>query len=149
MNLNKTSRYTAAAALFSGVAAMFRPQGGARRERKPFPTMIVSPGIAAWNRAVTAKKLPRIKRPTRVYETGQHPKLAPQRVHKQHKHQLRDEHGAITLVGGTYTVEGEGLQPTSREHLLGGVFEGVGAGGRTEYTARRIWLGGISAQRGY
>lgn len=62
---------------------------------------------------------------------------------------LRDEHGAYTLTGGTYTVEGEGLQPTSREHLFGGVFKGVGAGGHSEYTARRKWLAGISAQRGY
>jgi hypothetical protein len=58
----------------------------------------------------------------------------------------RDEHGAYTLVGSVYEMEGEDLQPTSREHLFGG---SVANGGHTQYTARRIWLAGVSAQRGY
>ena len=52
-------------------------------------------------------------------KTFQHAaKLAEVRKHKQHKHPLRDEHGAYTLTG------------------------------RYEH-GRRVWLAGISAQRGY
>ena len=61
---------------------------------------------------------------------------------------LHDEHGAVTLVGSVYEMEGENLQPTSREYLFGGSV-GPGGSGHTQYTARRIWLAGISAQRGY
>jgi hypothetical protein len=58
------------------------------------------------------------------------PKFAKARAHKQHKHPLRDEHGAYTLVG---RPRGYGRNDTSELPNFG----------------RRIWLGGISAQRGY
>lgn len=61
----------------------------------------------------------------------------------------RDEHGAYVAVGPVYEMqaaEGECINPSSREHVLGGAF---GNGGHTDYTARRKWLAGISAQRGY
>lgn len=50
------------------------------------------------------------------------------RKHKQHTHPLRDEHGAFTLVGRSND------EPSSI--LVNGQF-------------RRIWLGGVSAQRGF
>jgi hypothetical protein len=62
------------------------------------------------------------------------------------KAKLRNEHGAYTLVGAVYEMEGEDLRPTPSEHLFGGC---AGPDGYTSYTARRIWLAGISAQRGY
>jgi hypothetical protein len=72
------------------------------------------------------------------------PKFPRERKRKQHAHQLHDEHGAYTLVGGTYEVEG--IEPdTSREHVTSSWVDGEDFG----YTARRKWLGGISAQRGY
>lgn len=56
---------------------------------------------------------------------------------------LRDEHGAVTLVGSRYTIEGG--TPSKQEFVFSaGVGDGEGF-----YTARRIWLAGISAQRGY
>lgn len=61
-------------------------------------------------------------------DTGQRPKFAKQRKHKQHTHPLRDEHGAFTLVGRSND------EPSSI--LVDGQF-------------RRKWLAGISAQRGY
>jgi len=62
---------------------------------------------------------------------------------------LRDEHGAYTLTGSTYEMqaaEGATITPTAGEHVFGGTF---GNGGHTDYAARRKWLAGISAQRGY
>lgn len=60
------------------------------------------------------------------------------------KAELRDEHSAYTLVGSTYEVEG--MAPdTSREHVTSSWVHGEDMG----YTARRKWLAGISAQRGY
>jgi hypothetical protein len=57
---------------------------------------------------------------------------------------LRDEHGAYTTVGSTYEVEG--MAPdTAREHVTSSWVHGEDMG----YTARRKWLAGISAQRGY
>ena len=57
---------------------------------------------------------------------------------------LRDSHGAYTLVGATYEVEG--MAPDSdREHVRSSWVHGEDMG----YTARRKWLAGISAQRGY
>lgn len=53
------------------------------------------------------------------------PKFKRVRKHKQHVHPLRDEHGAMTLVGATHQAT----------HQV--------------YGYRRVWLGGISAQRGY
>lgn len=56
----------------------------------------------------------------------------------------RDAHGAVTFVGPAY--ECVGVEPTSREFVLSG---GKEASGERFYTARRIWLAGISAQRGF
>jgi hypothetical protein len=57
---------------------------------------------------------------------------------------FRDENGAYTCTGGIYQVEG--MAPdTNREHVLSSWVHGEDTG----YTARRKWLGGISAQRGY
>lgn len=51
--------------------------------------------------------------------------------------------GAYTLTGSAYTVQG--ATPTTRDHVMSaGVGDGEGF-----YTARRIWLAGISAQRGF
>lgn len=56
----------------------------------------------------------------------------------------RDERGAYTCVGRTYEVEG--MAPdTGREHATASWVHGEDMG----YTARRKWLAGISAQRGY
>lgn len=57
---------------------------------------------------------------------------------------LRDEHGAYTCVGPVYEVEGMGPD-TDREHVTSSWVHGEEMG----YTARRKWLAGISAQRGY
>jgi len=51
------------------------------------------------------------------------PKFAKPRKHKQHTHPIRDAHGAHTLVGRKFAFNGE--------------------------TIRRMWLAGLSAQRGY
>ncbi len=56
---------------------------------------------------------------------------------------LRDEHGVITLTG--VVCEFVDCKPDSRWYELGG---SSGPDGFTKY-ARRIWLAGISAQRGY
>lgn len=129
-----------------------------RKARKPIPQMVCSPPevIAAWNARVKQRsdRLDRIGRAKRkrliaIKDNGQHPKFVAERVHTQHKHPLRDEHGAYTLTGGFYTIEGEGVRPSSREHVLGGVFCGPGVDENSEYTARRKWLAGISAQRGF
>jgi hypothetical protein len=93
--------------------------------------------IAEWNRAVdernAARKRPSGKFNFNVKGTGQHPKLPKDRAHKQHKHPLRDDHGAYTLVGkARQTME---------------YVEGVAVG--YAMTERRMWLAGISAQRGY
>lgn len=57
---------------------------------------------------------------------------------------LRDDHGAYVCVGATYEVEG--MAPdTDREHVTSSWVHGEDMG----YTARRKWLAGISAQRGY
>lgn len=55
----------------------------------------------------------------------------------------RDEHGAYTLTGGTYSYEG--VAPTSRDHVISGGKDD----GEPFFTGRRIWLAGISSQRGY
>lgn len=59
------------------------------------------------------------------------------------KAKLRDEHGAICLIGKRYDIEG--IHPTSREVVLTGWVDGEQFG----YTVQRKWLGGLSAQRGY
>lgn len=65
-------------------------------------------------------------------DSGQHPKLAKARKHKQHVHPLRDGNGAYTLVGSTIT---------DRVSVVDGIERW-----RVE---RMQWLAGISAQRGY
>jgi hypothetical protein len=57
---------------------------------------------------------------------------------------LRDAHGAYTLTGPEYEVER--MEPdTGREHVICSWVDGEDFG----YMARRKWLGGISAQRGF
>lgn len=55
------------------------------------------------------------------------PKFAKTRTRKQHQHPLRDQHGAYVLVG----------QPPYAADAI------------NPNRGRRIWLAGISAQRGY
>lgn len=59
---------------------------------------------------------------------------------------LRDAHGAVTFVGAP--IDLVNVAPTSREFVLSGGKE-AGPEGESFHTVRRIWLGGISAQRGY
>ncbi|MEY2875268.1 MAG: hypothetical protein RLZZ373_2639 [Pseudomonadota bacterium] len=61
------------------------------------------------------------------------------------KHPLRDAHGALTLTGSTTEFVDCKPEPANRWYELGG---SAGPDGFTK-TARRIWLAGISAQRGY
>lgn len=56
----------------------------------------------------------------------------------------RNADGAMTFVGPKYELDG--VKPTGAEFELSG---GVHDDGTTFHTVRRIWLGGISAQRGY
>jgi hypothetical protein len=56
------------------------------------------------------------------------------------KAKLREEHGAYTLIGGLYELDG--IKPGPHEHEHSGSSDGV-------YVVQRKWLGGISAQRGY
>jgi hypothetical protein len=56
------------------------------------------------------------------------------------KAKLRDEHGAYTLVGRPYELDG--IKPGPHEHEHSGSSDGV-------YVVQRKWLAGISAQRGY
>jgi hypothetical protein len=57
----------------------------------------------------------------------------------------RDEHGAYTCVGPVYEVYG--MNPDEgREHVIGA---GKESDGTAFYSARRKWLAGVSAQRGY
>lgn len=56
----------------------------------------------------------------------------------------RDAHGAVTLTGNAYHLTG--VQPSSREFVLSAA---VGDAGPAVHYVRRIWLAGISAQRGY
>lgn len=53
---------------------------------------------------------------------------------------VRDEHGAYTLVGKPYELDG--IKPGPHEHEHSGSSDGV-------YVVQRKWLAGISAQRGY
>lgn len=56
----------------------------------------------------------------------------------------RDAHGAVTFVGPKYELDG--VKPTPGEFEFAG---GVHEDGMSFHTVRRIWRGGISAQRGY
>lgn len=72
------------------------------------------------------------------------PKFAKERHRKSRSSYFTDKHGAYTLVGSTYEVAG--MAPdTDREHVTSSWVDGPDMG----YTARRKWLAGISAQRGY
>jgi hypothetical protein len=73
------------------------------------------------------------------------PKFQRERAHKSRGQHFRDERGAYTLTGSVYSVDG--LKPDEkREHVLSA---GQEADGEPFYTARRKWLAGVSAQRGY
>lgn len=56
------------------------------------------------------------------------PKFSSPRQRKQHVHPLRDEHGAVTLAGRPH--------PWLDANVLA-------------HGGRRVWLAGVSAQRGY
>lgn len=75
------------------------------------------------------------------YPDGQHPKFPKERKRRQHVHALRDEHGAFTLVGARHHGHRGPLQNMRSDHPTLGAMS-VQAG-------RRVWLAGISAQRGY
>jgi hypothetical protein len=107
-----------------------------RRTRAPMMVTAPPEEIEAWNRAVDQRKVTkRLRAHTRAGDrrllksfkgNGQHPKFPKERVRKQHKHPLRDEHGAFTRVG---------RDPWRTS--------------KNDGSSRRKWLGGISAQRGY
>lgn len=61
----------------------------------------------------------------------------------QAKHPLRDAHGALTLIGSGFELLG--VQPTSRDFVISGGQQD----GQILHGCRRIWLAGISAQRGF
>lgn len=69
--------------------------------------------------------------------------VQPQRRRNQQRmallHTLRDKHGAITLTGGRCQFMWVPYDP--RWYQM--------AGSQDEWFGRRIWLAGISAQRGY
>ena len=67
-------------------------------------------------------------------------KPAKQRKHVQHRHATRDAHGAVTLIGPV--VYFDGVPMPSNFYQLGGTSDG-------ESWGRRIWLGGVSARRGF
>jgi hypothetical protein len=127
-----------AAALIAGLLAGMGMHGGfggraatraPRRTRTPMMITSTPAVIAAWNDSVMPRNKKRgLKKPKRTYATGQHPKFPKDRVHKQHKHPLRDENGAYTLVGRG--------KPSSQAFA-------------SLMSLRRMWLAGISAQRGY
>lgn len=60
----------------------------------------------------------------------------------------RDAHGAVTFIGQPYELIN--VAPNSREFVFsGGVDTQAGDERETFHTVRRIWLGGISARRGF
>lgn len=122
--------------LAAGTGMKFPALRTARKERKPFPMMVTASReeIAAHN-AVPQRRIDRKRARLASHRvdrrvakalrgTGQAPKFTKERVRRQHQHLRRDQHGAYTLVG--------------RGELPNGVTDG-----------RRIWLAGISAQRGF
>jgi hypothetical protein len=121
-----------AAAIASALGSMgfmgSRVQTSERKPRRPVPMMVTSPPeeIAAWNKRIEQLRPLRVSKLHRKPrgDTGQRPKFAKERQHRPASHPLRDGHGAYTLVG--------------RGEMPNGITDG-----------RRIWLGGISAQRGY
>jgi len=120
-----------------------------RRTRVPMMVTAPAEAIAAWNAEVDKGNQARAaqRRDRRLAkalkDNGQHPKFLKARAHKQAKHPLRDQHGALTFVGKP--CELVGIKPSSREFEI----EGGSDHGERFYTVRRIWLAGISAQRGY
>lgn len=70
--------------------------------------------------------------------------VQPQRRRDQQRmsklHPLRDEHGAFTLIGCPYSLDG--IKAGPHEHEIAGSTDGF-------YVVRRKWLGGVSAQRGF
>jgi hypothetical protein len=66
--------------------------------------------------------------------------MAKPRKRKQHEHPKDASGQAVTFTGKEFWLSGG--KPNSREFEIGG-----SAGG--DFLLRRIWLGGISAQRGY
>ncbi len=70
-------------------------------------------------------------------------KRAESKAHIGTNHAICDKHGAVTLAGSTILFEN--CEPGARWYELGG---SSGPEGFTKL-ARRIWLAGISAQRGY
>jgi hypothetical protein len=157
MDTKRLSVATMAAAIMAaaGMVGSSEPETASRKPRRRVPTMVCSPQaeIAAWNADVAARS----DRRARIFnrrrdrdmarefaDNGQRPKFAKPRTHKQHVHRQRDEHGAYTLIGSAYEVEG--MEPdASREHVTSAWTHGDDFG----YAARRKWLAGISAQRGY
>lgn len=65
------------------------------------------------------------------------------RKHKQHVHRMRDAHGAYTLTGGT--AEFMNCPSDPRWHQFGASRDNE----LTSWHGRRMWLAGISAQRGF
>lgn len=128
--------FAAIVGLAAGMGNPFGTRGKSEpKARRPVPTMVTaSPEeIAAWNAAVAVKPRNRTKLHRKPRgDSGQHPKFPKARVHQQHKHPLRDEHGAYTLVGRNTFVPS--AQPWDQDEWVPG---------------RRVWLAGISAQRGY
>lgn len=100
-------------------------------ERRQFSRNVPPAATGGWygNAKATSRQLQRDQRRDAFPKVGGHP---------------RDAHGAVTFVGPAY--ECVGVEPTSREFVLSG---GKEASGERFYTARRIWLAGISAQRGF
>lgn len=137
-----------------GLSGFSAPSTAARAPRRHVPRMVTaSPEeIAAWNKKVAARsdrgaRIANRRRDRRLAKAlngnGQHPKFLKDRVHKQHKHALRDDHGVVCLIGKPYELDG--VHPTSREVVLEGWVDGEQFG----YTVQRKWLAGIYAQRGY
>lgn len=129
-----------AALLVAAIAAMMPSIAApAQRERKTSTPMMVCSSravIEAWNAPIASRQTARrslIKRRSANRRLGKAidalkadgPKFPKARAHKQHKHPLRDGHGAYTLIGRTGEAHADGSE------------------------VRRIWLGGISSQRGY
>jgi len=152
------STLVAAVAASMGAAGLAFGNGGSqpRARRTHTPTMVISPAaeIAAWNAKVAARsdRLDRValRRRDRIMDrtwadNGQHPQFPKARVHKQAKHPQRDKHGAYTCVGPVVHFEPgfDGVPVDDAGYrVMGGSSEG-------DWYGRRIWLAGISAQRGY
>lgn len=76
---------------------------------------------------VCSKKMDKASKRARAEQRCPAMPAAKEREHKPHAHATRDKHGAVTLIG---------RDPLRR----------IGVDGKE---VRRIWLGGVSAMRGY